>query len=40
MEIDEAKNYILTNYEQVCKGGKATDTDHATQILDIDFNIL
>ena len=39
MQIDERKKYILTNYEQVRKGGKAADTDHATQILDIKLTI-
>ena len=39
MQIDEHKNYVLTNYEQVRKGGKATDTDHATQIMDINLTI-
>ena len=40
MVIDEGKKYILTNYEQVKKGGKASDTDHATEILDVDLNII
>ena len=39
MQIDEHKKYVLTNYEQVRKGGKATDTDHATQIMDINLTI-
>ena len=36
MVIDESKKYILTNYEQIKKGGKASDTDHATEIMDVD----
>ena len=40
MEIDEDKKYILTNYEQVRKGGKASDTDHATQIMDVSLKII
>ena len=39
MQIDEQKKYVLTNYEQVRKGGKAADTDHATQILDIKLTV-
>ena len=30
MVIDESRKYILTNYEQVRKGGKACDSDHST----------
>ena len=33
-------NYILTNYKQARKSGKAADSDHATQILDVDLNLL
>ena len=40
MEIDESKKYVLTNYEQVRKGGKAADTDHATQVMDVDLELL
>ena len=40
MEIDESKKYILTNYKQAWKSGKAADSDHATQILDVDLNLL
>ena len=39
MRIDEDKKYILTNYQKIKKGGKASDTDHATEILDIDLHI-
>ena len=37
MEIDESKKYVLTNYEQA---RKVSDTDHATEILDVDMEIL
>ena len=40
MVIDESKKYILTNYEQVRKGGKACDSDHATEIMDINLEVL
>ena len=40
MVIDESKKYVLTNYEQVCKGGTAHDTDHATEIMDINLSVL
>ena len=40
MVIDEDQKHILTNYEQVRKGGKATDTDHATEYIDIDLEII
>ena len=37
MIIDEEKRYILTNYQNVKKGGEAVDSDHFTQYLDIDL---
>ena len=37
MIIDEEKIYILTNYQNVKKGGEAVDSDHFTQYLDIDL---
>ena len=40
MVIDEEKKYILTNYEQVRKGGKAADTDHATEFIDLDLKVI
>ena len=40
MLIDEKKKYVLTNFEQVRKGGKASDSDHFTQIMDIKLNLL
>ena len=39
MVIDEDKNYILTNYENVRNGGKANDTDHATEYIDLNLKI-
>ena len=40
MVIDEKKKHILTNYENVKTGGKAIDTDHYTQFMDVDLKIL
>ena len=37
MVIDEDKKYVLTNYENVKKGGKANNTDHNTEYLDLDI---
>ena len=37
--IDEENKYILTNFEQVRKGGKAVDSDHATQYMDVNLKI-
>ena len=39
MTIDEEKKFILTNYEQIRKGGKVSDTDHATEILDVKLSV-
>ena len=39
MTIDEKKEFVLTNYQQVRKGGNATDTDHATQIIDLNLEM-
>ena len=39
MVIDEDRKFILTNYEQVQRGGKAADTDHLTEYLDLDLKI-
>ena len=39
MVIDERKEFILTNYARVNQGGRAIDTDHYTQYLDIKFEI-
>ena len=40
MIIDEDKKHVLTNYEQVKRGGKAADTDHNTLYMDVDLKIL
>ena len=40
MVIDEDKNYILTNYEQIRRGGKASDSDHNTLFMDLNLKIL
>ena len=40
MVIDEKKKHVLTNYENVKTGRKATDTDHNTQFIDLDLKIL
>jgi hypothetical protein len=40
MVIDESRKYILTNSEQVRKGGKACDSDHATEIMDVNLEVL
>ena len=37
--IDESKKFILTNYQQVRNGGKANDSDHNTQYLDLDIEV-
>ena len=39
MVIDEDRKFILTNYEQVQRGGKAADTDHLNEYLDLDLKI-
>ena len=39
MVVDEAKKYVLTNYEQVQRGGKAADSDHATEFMDLDLKV-
>ena len=40
MVIDESKKYVLTNYKKVVTGGKACDSDHATEFMDVDLNII
>ena len=40
MVIDESKQYILTNYQQAKCGGKAKDSDHFTEYMDIDLNFV
>ena len=39
MVIDEERNYVLTNFEKVRKGGEATNSDHNTQFMDLDLKI-
>ena len=39
MIIDEEKKYILTNYEKVKKGGRAINSDHFTQFMDLELEI-
>ena len=39
MVVDEKKDYILTNYARVKHGGKAIDSDHYTQYLEMDLEI-
>ena len=39
MVVDVSNNYILTNYQQVKRGGKAVDSDHATEYMDMDIEI-
>ena len=40
MVIDEKKEHVLINYEQVKKNGKANDTDHATEYIDLALEIV
>ena len=40
MVIDEEKKFVLTNYEVVKKGGKANDTDHATEYMDLEIRLI
>ena len=40
MVIDERKKYILTNYQAVRYGRKATDSDHFTEYMDLDLHII
>ena len=40
MVIDEDRKHILTNYQNVKRGGKANDTDHATQYIDLNLDII
>ena len=37
MVIDEKKKYVQTNYMQAKKGGKAVDSNHFTEYMDIDI---
>ena len=40
MVIDEQKKYILTNYKNTLANGRACDTDHATEFMDVDLDII
>ena len=40
MVIDDSKSHILTNYKQVRKSGKAIDSDHFTEYLDMDLEVI
>ena len=39
MFIDDKKQHILTNYSQVRNGGKAIDSDHFTQYMDVNLEV-
>lgn len=39
MVIDEQKKHILTNYRQVGKTGKAVDSDHFTEYMDLNIEV-
>ena len=40
MVIDERKKYVLTNYQAVRYGCKATDSDHLTEYMDVNLHII
>ena len=40
MVIDEEKAHVLTNYRKVKKAGKATDSDHLTEYMDVALEII
>ena len=40
MVIDDERKFILTNYKGVKKGTKATDSDHLTEYMDLDLQII
>ena len=40
MKIDEKKEFILTNYQNVRNGGAAVDSDHFTQFMDINLKFV
>ena len=40
MKIDDDKNHTLTNYKPAIKGKRATYTDHFTEILDVQLEVL
>ena len=37
MVIDESKNYILSNFKNAKQTGKAVDSDHYTQYMDLNL---
>ena len=39
MVIDEENKFVLTNYEQVRKGGIADDSDHHIQFMELEQDI-
>ena len=39
MIIDEEKKFILTNYKKARVGGKAVDSDHFTQYMDVELEV-
>ena len=39
MVIDEDQKYVLTNFEKVKNGGKANNSDHFTQFMDLELEI-
>ena len=40
MVIDEEKAHVLTNYRNVKMVGKATDSDHAREYMDLALEII
>ena len=40
MVIDEKKKHILTNYKTVKISGKSIDSDHFTEYLDLDIEVV
>ena len=39
MVVDEEKKFILTNYRNTRVGGKAVDSDHFTQYMDVELEV-
>ena len=39
MKIDETKEFVLTNYTRVKTNGKATDSGHNTQYMDLKLEL-
>ena len=40
MKIDDDKKHTLTNYKPAIKGKRATDTDHYTEVLDVELEVV